>query len=211
MLDVAAGADAILAREPEATRKRMGEILGLEWEKARPSILLLVGCHDLGKACPSFQAKWPERPPIPSLRLPRRVDKRVNHGFVGQIALTERLREIAWPEGLAELTSDAVACHHGNRASEHDKDKASSEIQVGRGERLEAVRSDWHQARAGLFDALRQVLQPVSAPVKPKLTGPDFMLLAGLTSFADWIGANDADFRRRAPLRLMRAIGGVGG
>lgn len=48
LLDVAASADAILAREPESTRKRMGEVLGLEWEEARPSILLLIACHDLG-------------------------------------------------------------------------------------------------------------------------------------------------------------------
>ncbi|MBI3778516.1 MAG: hypothetical protein HY274_06345, partial [Gammaproteobacteria bacterium] len=30
MLDVAASADAVLAREPESTRKRMAEILGME-------------------------------------------------------------------------------------------------------------------------------------------------------------------------------------
>ena len=177
----------------------MGAILGLEWEQAGPSILLLVACHDLGKACPSFQAKWLGRPPIPGLRIPQRVDKRVNHGFVSQLAVTELLREIEWPEALAELASDAVACHHGNRASEHDKDKAASEIQVGRGERLEAVRSDWHQARAGLFDALRQVFQAAKVPVKQKLTGPDFMLLAGLTSFADWIGSNEAWFTFGTP------------
>lgn len=194
LLDVAASADAILTREPESTRQRMGEVLGLDWEEARPSLLLLAACHDLGKACPSFQAKWPGRPPIPGLRLPRRVDKRVNHGFVGQLALTELLREIEWPDGLADLASDAVACHHGSRASETDKNNAEREIHVGRGAGPEAVRSDWHQARAGLFDALRGVFQPGRAPLKQKLTGPDFMLLAGLTSFADWIGSNEAWF-----------------
>lgn len=60
VLDVAASADAILAREPETTRKRIAEILGLEWEQARAWILLVVACHDLGKASPGFQCKWPE-------------------------------------------------------------------------------------------------------------------------------------------------------
>jgi CRISPR-associated endonuclease/helicase Cas3 len=55
MLDVAASADAVLAREPEMTRKRIADVLGLEWDKARPWILLAVACHDLGKACPGFQ------------------------------------------------------------------------------------------------------------------------------------------------------------
>src|SRR3990172_5481946 len=58
VLDVAASADAILAREPETTRKRIAEILGLEWEKARAWILLVVACHDLGKACPGFPCQW---------------------------------------------------------------------------------------------------------------------------------------------------------
>jgi CRISPR-associated endonuclease/helicase Cas3 len=166
LLDVAASADAILTREPESTRKRMGEILGLEWEDARAWILLLIACHDVGKACPSFQAKWPDRPTVAGLRFPRRVDKHVNHGFVGQLALTELLRGIGWPDGLAELGADAVGCHHGSRASEGDRDKAAGEMQVGRGERLEEVRSDWHQARAGLFDALREVFRPARVPLK---------------------------------------------
>src|SRR3546814_5084465 len=32
------------------------------------------------------------------------------------------------------------------------------------------------------------------SPTKPTLSGPDFMLLAGLTSFADWIGSNQQYF-----------------
>lgn len=199
LLDVAAGADAIFAREPESTRKRMGEILGLEWEEARGWILLLIACHDLGKACPSFQAKWPKRPPVLGLRLPRAIDEKVNHGFVGQLALAELLKEIEWPGNLAELVADAVGCHHGNRASEREKDKAAGEIYVGRGSRLEIVRSDWSQARAALFEALRQVFQPVITPLKSTLTGSDFMLLAGLTSFADWIGSNEEWFTFGTP------------
>ena len=199
LLDVAASADAILAREPESTRRRMGEILGLEWEDARAWMLLLIACHDLGKACPSFQAKWRDRPPIAGLRLPKRIDESVNHGFVGQLALIEMLQEFAWPEALAELASDAVACHHGSRASETDKQKAESEVLVGRGEHLEAVRGDWRQARAGLFKALREVFQPSTTPPKHKLSGPDFMLLAGLTSFADWIGSNEQWFSFGTP------------
>lgn len=58
MLDVAASAEAILTREPESTRTRMAAVLGLEWEQARPWLLFLIVCHDLGKACPGFQCKW---------------------------------------------------------------------------------------------------------------------------------------------------------
>ncbi len=58
MLDVAASAEAILAREPETTRQRIAAVLGLPWETAKPWLLVLIACHDLGKACSGFQLKW---------------------------------------------------------------------------------------------------------------------------------------------------------
>lgn len=191
MLDVAASADAILAREPESTRKRMAAVLGLEWEDARAWLLLVVACHDLGKACPGFQAKWPQLLESLGLTLPRSPNTEVNHAFVSQIALAELLQELGWPEALAELVADAVGCHHGNRASEQAKDKAASEIYVGRGERHEVVRHDWTEVRQSLFESLSEVFKPTKAPTKQTLSGPDFMLLSGLTSFADWIGSNE--------------------
>ncbi len=172
LIDVAACADAVLAREPESTRSRMGECIGLDWEEARPSLLPLIACHDLGKACPSFQAKWEGRPAVPGLRLPRSVNKGVNHGFVSQLALTELLGDLNWPVALATLASDAVACHHGSRASERHKDEATDEILVGRGERLKGVRNDWQQARASLFNAIRKLFPSAKTPIKQTLTGP---------------------------------------
>ena len=191
MLDVAASADAILEREPEATRERMGAILGLEWIVARPWLLLVIACHDLGKACPGFQGKWLN---LTSLPLPRVLNTNIHHAFVTQMALAELLKGMGWHEELSDLVADAVGCHHGERASENDKAKADYEIHVGRGERPEAVRNDWKQARRCLVDAMREVLTPSVSPGKATLTGPDFMLLAGLTSFADWIGSNEEWF-----------------
>src|SRR5512135_2020410 len=105
MLDVAASADAILAREPESTRKRMAACLDMEWKDARPWLLLVIAYHDLGKACPGFQSKWPELLSLTGLSLPRNPNTEINHAFVSQIALTELLREIAWPDELAELVN----------------------------------------------------------------------------------------------------------
>ena len=113
MLDVAASADAILAREPESTRKRMAAILGMEWDDASAWLLLVIACHDLGKACPGFQSKWPELLALTGLRLPRSANTDIHHAFVSQITLTEMLQGKGWPEELAELVADAVGCHHG--------------------------------------------------------------------------------------------------
>lgn len=193
MLDVAASAGAILAREPETTRIRMGEILGMDWEQARPWLLLLIACHDLGKASPAFQTKWPAQLAATELRLPPRPNESIHHGFVSQLALSQLLQKLDWPEVLADLVADAVGCHHGSRASEDEKDKAELEIAIAarRDDNLESVRVDWLEARHSLFMKLITVLNPGIAPVKPSLSGPDFMLLAGLTSFTDWIGSNE--------------------
>lgn len=189
MLDVAASADAILAREPDTTRKRIAEVLGLEWEKARAWILLVVACHDLGKACPGFQCKWENMTGMDSGRSP---NTDINHAFVSQIALTELLQKMEWPEELAELVSDAVGCHHGERASPNKLNNLA-------GDRRAIGRDPWAQARRGLFEALLDIFKPAKIPAKQTVSGPDFMLLSGLTSFADWIGSNEDWFPFGSP------------
>lgn len=184
MLDVAASADAILTREPEPTRTRMAAILDMKWEEAHPWLLLLIACHDLGKACPGFQCKWPAHPDLTGLQIPRSPNNKINHAFVSQIALTELLQARGWPNGLAELASDAVGCHHGERASP----TILSDLE---GDRRATGDISWTQARQNIFEALMETLQPTKVPTKQTLDGPDFMLLAGLTSFADWIGSNE--------------------
>jgi CRISPR-associated endonuclease/helicase Cas3 len=183
MLDVAASADAILAREPESTRIRMAACLGMDWEEARPWLLLVIACHDLGKACPGFQCKWPEAPKT-GLQLPRSPNTEINHAYVSQIALTELLRESGWPDELAELVADAVGCHHGSRA-------APSTIDHLMGDRRSIGSDDWTQVRRELVVALQKVLKPGKSPAKQTLSGPDFMLLSGLASFADWLGSSE--------------------
>lgn len=199
MLDVAASADAILAREPEPTRKRMAAILGMEWEDAHAWLLLVIACHDLGKACPGFQSKWPELLALTGLHLPRSANTHIHHAFVSQLALADLLQDMGWPDELAELVADAVGCHHGSRASENAKNDAAAEIHVGRGERLEMARRDWMEVRRSLIQALLSVLEPATPPTKQTLMGPDFMLLSGFTSFADWIGSNEEWFTFGTP------------
>jgi len=184
MLDVAASADAILAREPEATRRRMAACLEMEWGDARLWLLLVIACHDLGKACPGFQCKWLDMTGLQPTRSP---NTEINHAFVSQIALAEFLRERGWSDELAELVADAVGCHHGSRASPITLNDLE-------GDRRAIGKHDWKQVRQGLVEALLEVFKPVKIPTKQTLTGPDFMLLSGLTSFADWIGSNEDRF-----------------
>lgn len=190
ILDVAASADAILAREPESTRQKMAEIVGLRWEDARAWLLVVVACHDLGKACPGFQCKWKN---LTNLDPGRSPNTEINHAFVSQIALAELLRERGWPDELADLVADAVGCHHGSRASPNTLYNLT-------GDRRAIGNAEWSAARNEVVKALIEVFAPVTPPKKETLTGPEFMLLSGLTSFADWIGSNEAWFPFGAPV-----------
>ena len=190
LLDVAACAEAVLTREPATTRERMGAVIGMDWQLARPWILLIIACHDLGKACPGFQAKWDKAHQLldkAELHIPPGVDTHINHAFVSQIALFELLAMEGWPEDSARLVSDAIGCHHGERASPLKLDSLE-------GDRKILGDKDWTVVRRSLFELLLNVFNPGAVPAKSTLSGPDFMLLAGLTSFSDWIGSNEEWF-----------------
>ena len=77
LLDVAVSADSILSREPKTTRMRMAAMLGMPWEDAHPWLLLIIACHDIGKACPGFQCKWANMTDLPVPRIPC---IEINHG-----------------------------------------------------------------------------------------------------------------------------------
>lgn len=186
LLDVAACADAILAREPQSTRDQLAAVVGTDWASARPWLLLLIACHDLGKGCPSFQCKWKN---LSGLDAGPSPDTTLNHAFVSQVELLSLLIELGWSVDAAELVADAVGCHHGERANPTILQSLEANP-FGR----TLGKPEWHKARRAIFDALIEVFAPAEPPAKPTLTGPDFMLLAGLTSFADWIGSNEQHF-----------------
>lgn len=192
LLDVAACADAILHREPQNTRNQMAEILGLEWNKSRPWLLLLIACHDLGKACPGFQLKWKWEKAKEHLKqggfhIPAGYTTDVNHAFVSQFALEQLLVETNWPIDLAELCADAVGCHHGARATPTKIDSIS-------GDRYGVDGEKWEPVWENIFKAICEALGVGQPPTKTGLSGTDFMLLSGLASFADWIGSNEEWF-----------------
>src|SRR3989338_9554797 len=122
----------------------MAGILGMEWEDTHAWLLLIIACHDLGKACPGFQCKWENLSGMDSGRSP---STEVNHAFVSQIALAEWLQEKNWPYDLANLVADAVGCHHGSRASPNTIDHLM-------GDRRAIGKGDWAEARHALMEAL---------------------------------------------------------
>ncbi len=84
------------------------------------------------------------------------------------------------------MVADAVGCHHGERATPTTLNELTHDRRV--------QERSWIQARRTLFIALLDFFRPINVPVKLALSGPDFMLLSGLTSFADWIGSDETHF-----------------
>ena len=186
LLDVAASAWAILEREPGRTRTLFGDDLHLDPDAGQRWICALAGLHDLGKASPAFQQKW--RPGADQVRAHGLTwsernppSQGISHGCVTQWALEELLRKVGWSFRAAQQAADAVGAHHGFRAT-------SDQLDIGRRDR---GGEPWDRARLELLQTVVSTLETAeTAPEIDILSGSAFMRLAGLTSFADWIGSS---------------------
>ena len=69
MLDVAAVAESVLRLESPQTLHWAAAVFGLPRPLAARWLATMVGLHDIGKAIPGFQAKWPAGCGRPGSRL----------------------------------------------------------------------------------------------------------------------------------------------
>ncbi len=197
LLDVAASAEAILELEPARTRTLYALDLDLPWEKALGWLLSLIALHDLGKACPAFQRKWPggaERVRCNGLIIRDRI-KSPNHAYVSQLILEDLLVKVGWHRRAALLAADAVGAHHGFRAQGVDLQEIN-EPELGQ----KYGDGDWDGVRNKLSSAILEVFGAdiTCPPPIQSLSAGAFMRIAGLTSFADWIGSNSSFFTFRS-------------
>ncbi|WP_370548790.1 CRISPR-associated helicase Cas3' (plasmid) [Edwardsiella tarda] len=184
MLDVAAVAEVILELEPCATHSRLAGQFGLPVTVTLRWLATLVGLHDIGKAIPGFQAKWPqglELAKTQGLKFSEASRRSDRHDWASTAILEAWLpvrtgANITWCQQVAE----AVGAHHGYPLQQ-------KEIERGLATREERV---WQQARQVLLDTYWEVLSPTGDIVTDELPLPAINWLAGLTSIADWIGSN---------------------
>ncbi|WP_119358085.1 CRISPR-associated endonuclease Cas3'' [Meiothermus granaticius] len=187
LLDVAACTEVILEREPPKTLELYARDLGLEPAQTKAWVCALAGLHDLGKASPAFQQKWPEgKKRVWEAGLTWAVDPTpppndISHSVITEEVLSALLEGRGWHSRAAQNVAAAVGQHHGYRATRQDLDAVVSK---------EKGKGVWDRVRCELFEAVLEVLKVGEAPKVSIYGGAAFERLAGLTSFADWIGSS---------------------
>ncbi|MFC5846823.1 CRISPR-associated helicase Cas3' [Deinococcus petrolearius] len=184
LLDVGACALAILEREPASTRALLAADFGTDEDTAVRWTAALAALHDLGKASPAFQHKAEVLARRVWAALPWQDHSAATpHGTVTQALLPGLLARRGWTSPAsrqaARKMAQAIGCHHGQR------DARSRVPDRGTGQEWEAVQDELLALVLRAFG-----LQGAPPPPAPDWSGGAFMRLAGLTSFADWVGSS---------------------
>jgi CRISPR-associated endonuclease/helicase Cas3 len=163
--------------------------IGLDEEAACRWIAFWAGAHDIGKACPAFQQKWPAaktRLGEAGFRFHALADAR--HGTVGAAVLPELFRQQGTDRDSSGRLATAVAGHHGVFPTTREVLDAGTAIGG----------QEWGRARRAMIDHLAKIAE-IGGQSVPTLPAQEaghavLMVLAGLTSVADWIGSQELHF-----------------
>lgn len=171
-------------------RRWIAQTLGLPVDAAEAWVAFLAGAHDIGKACPGFQAKWPWGvPPARQAGLTFPVGRDVPHGTVSANVLANEL-----PQGVVAppLPRELARCLAMTLGGHHGVFPTTSEW----GDLGPATLGDdrWSAARRECLLRLAAATGLAALPSpRPPTDGVDraaMMFLAGLVAVADWIGSN---------------------
>ena len=200
LLDVAAVTFELLGWEGPERAAGFARALGLPGGTLTPGwrrlIALLTALHDLGKATPPFQALHPvglqTALPFP----PESLQLHSAHGLMSEQLLCRLFGTLKIDLPLAELLAEAVGMHHGERAT-GNKDTLASHVHLGH--HPKGASTPWSDAQRQLFH-LTMTACGLSYPELVNLlnnlpqntarSGSLMILLAGLTSAADWVGSS---------------------
>ncbi len=176
------------------SRRMFSIALRVDESAAGNTLAFWASLHDIGKAAPGFQRKFP--PAIAILQqlgftFPPEAPMPAPHGIVSAWALRSLLtRETGMPPDEANRIAVALGGHHGVWPTP-DLFLPHSLKSSDKGSGL------WEQARQELFRELLKIFQPatgVQLPSKPAEQNALIALFSGLVSVADWIGSMSEHF-----------------
>ena len=174
--------------------------LGLSEQETIAWLSFLIALHDTGKASPAFiRQDQKAREALQKLEFSfRPVNEKCPHGIITAYVLADLLRTVSgdnnFPQMFGRALGIAVGGHHGTFSG----DKA--------GPRQRGTQQ-WENARKGLAEELARLFQvPLASLPNYSQNHAFYVLLAGLTCVADWIGSNEEHFLLRATGDYARAI-----
>ena len=168
--------------------------LGLSEQETLAWLIFLIALHDTGKASPAFiRQDQKAREALQQLGfLFRYVNKKCPHGVITAYVLADLLQTVSkdnnFPRMFGRSLGIAVGGHHGTFS--------------GGGEAKSRQRGgeEWEDARKGLVEKLARLFRvPLATLPNYSQNYAFYVLLAGLTCVADWIGSNEEHFRYAPP------------
>jgi CRISPR-associated endonuclease/helicase Cas3 len=167
------------------TRETIAKSLGLAVDEARGWSLWIAGLHDLGKASPCFQTKWPEYTEcLKGLGYHfSRYPENVPHGRITSIVLGPSLMAHGLERKVAKELARLAGGHHG---------VFDGALTLGQSSPRAVGEGLWDKARNSIVEFLRSELQVCGVPTQRRLSG--LTLIAGLTTVADWIASSEEHF-----------------
>ena len=196
MLDVATVTQGLWKNSLHSgARHFFAEQLGLSESESAAWISFWAGLHDIGKASPVFQRKSAEaKRQFESLEFV--FEPHVNdapHGLITAYTFPELVRNALpkhnFPGDMPQFIGYAIGGHHGGFSINNPKHR-----QMGG--------SEWNNIRTNLTIQLASLLNISALPAPQYVSNNAFyVMLAGLTSVADWIGSSEEFF----PLEVKHA------
>ena len=167
---------------------------GISEQETIAWLSFLIALHDTGKASPAFiRQDQKSQEALQQLGfLFRYVNKQCPHGAITAYVLADLLQTVSGDNKFLRTfwraLGIAVGGHHGTFS--------------GGGEAKPRQRGgqEWDDARQGLVDDLARLFRvPLTSLPNYSQNHAFYILLAGLTCVADWIGSNEEHFRYAPP------------
>lgn len=163
--------------------------LGLSEQETIAWLSFFIALHDTGKASPAFIRQ--DQKAQESLQqlgfMFRPVNKKCPHGVITAYVLADLLRTVSKDNKFLRIFGRALGIAVGGHHGTFSGDKV--------GPRQRGTK-EWEDARKSLVEELAQLFHvPLSTLPHYSQNHAFYVLLAGLTCVADWIGSNEEHFR----------------
>ena len=186
MLDTAAVCQKIWGKcLQKSAQQFMAKELAVSSESTMQWVSFLAGSHDIGKASPGFQSRSnAAKQELEKLGFDFEDVADVPHGIVSACVLPE-LFQGKLSTQLAKKLAVVLGGHHGVFPDSEEMKRW----------RLHLGTREWQNVRQALYENLGDLcgIKDLSAP-SGEPGNAFYMLLAGLTSVADWIASNETFF-----------------